>query len=230
MPTTIAQVSDLHIGAAGDWRPSVVKMLTSRADFFAISGDIVEGVDWQAELEGARELAAMLPLERTQVVLGNHDAAHKGILHTGASRKFARKVLALFGASEAVQCHHVGHVRIVGIDTTGRAVEREGPFDLARGGLWARDWPVLTDALEHPHAIVHGHHAPRYDRWSNRMVDHERFERLLVEKGALGYLCGHKHQRGTTALGGRTRIERASNRAPLLHTFYEDGSWSTEAL
>jgi Icc protein len=183
MPTTIAQVSDLHCGSL-QFVPELAELVVAEVnalepDILVVTGDLTD-MGYQREYEHAAEILQRMECPRRIVIPGNHDARNVGEVffeqHWGSRN------------DELV----TEKVHIIGLDSS------EPDLDSGRIGRQRYQWMAdqFLDDMERFKIVALHHHlvpVPGTGRERNIVLDAGDMLRVLSRVGADVVLCGHKH-------------------------------------
>lgn len=199
--TTIAHLSDLHIGqprADEAARRLVSAILADLPDVIVITGDIT---DDGANAQYAKAFKILRPLVRPDCLLlivpGNHDVGAKGMLYDRSARERFRLFVSVLTGLDVLPgafpfVYTVNDCRFISLDTC------TPPTQLARGNVGYLQRQALARELEAARrggfrAVVAGHHHP-FDRGLGLdMADSAELLATLSHRTDL-LLFGHKHE------------------------------------
>ncbi len=224
--TTIAHVSDIHVGAHDDIALDglVGALAASKASATIVTGDLTMRARHD-EFARAKEIISQFPAP-TMVVLGNHDISLTNPLRR-MSNPYGR--FRSHVTDELDPVLDVGNVRILGLQSmprwrwkSGRVSQRQA--DLVRATFeHSSRCVVRVVALHHPLSLG------GLESLANRAL----FERALVDAEIDIVLAGHTHRPkveqisiGQGGMNGRTIVEVVAGTATSHRTRGTERSWS----
>jgi 3',5'-cyclic AMP phosphodiesterase CpdA len=181
-PIVIAHISDLHCGSQYHI-PSLATRVVDEVnelapDALVVTGDLTD-MGFRQEFKAAKRLLDRMEVERTMVLLGNHDARNVGDLHFEE----------LFGA-RSTELSFDG-IRILGLDSS------EPDLDGGRVGRERYRWIEERFSEPDEYKVLCLHHhllpVPGTGRERNIVFDAGDLLRALTSSGCDMVLCGHKH-------------------------------------
>ncbi len=224
--TTIAHVSDIHVGAHDDIALDGLAgaLSSSHASATVVTGDLTMRAR-RVEFVRAKDVIDQFPAP-TMVVLGNHDISLTNPLRR-MSNPYGR--FQAFVSDELDPVLDLGEVRILGLQSmprwrwkSGRVSQRQA--DLVRS--------TFEDAPSSVVRIVALHHPPSLGSFES-LANRARFEQALVDAKIDIVLAGHTHRPNVQLLTigqggaeGRTIVEVVAGTATSHRTRGTARSWS----
>ena len=233
---TLAHISDIHLSPMPDvaWRDLLGKRLTGylnwklrrhdelnsetlaslvahlqaqKADFTAVTGDLVN-LALPFEIERAGQwLKALGPSDRVAACPGNHDAYVPGALES------AQKVWGEYLEGETLDDAAFPFVRRVGemaVISCSSAVPTRpflaiGRFDEKQAERLARILKIMGEANYFRTVLIHHPPNPELQHPSFGLKGHKLFRQVIAEHGAELILHGHTHRSSIHSIPGKDR-------------------------
>ena len=233
---TLAHISDIHLSPMPDvaWRDLLGKRLTGylnwklrrhdelnsetlaslvahlqaqKADFTAVTGDLVN-LALPFEMDRAGQwLKALGPSDRVAACPGNHDAYVPGALES------AQKVWGEYLEGETLDDAAFPFVRRVGemaVISCSSAVPTRpflaiGRFDEKQAERLARILKIMGEADYFRTVLIHHPPNPELQHPSFGLKGHKLFRQVIAEHGAELILHGHTHRSSIHSIPGKDR-------------------------